>query len=123
MGAVTVLNTNADAIISAAQEVFKQYGYTPGPMAYPISVSFEKPSGGFGKLLYGSYGTTTTIRVKLNIVSLGDHNFRLGTRVSRVTDAGEAGFESDRKMMGVWSGQFGPLLAKIKAQAENAGRL
>jgi hypothetical protein len=121
-GATTVPNTNVPAIIAAAQSVFAQYGYTPGPMSYPDSISFDKPSGAFGKLLYGSYGTTTSVRVKLNIVPLGGSNdFRLGTRVSRVTDAGEAGFEDSSQMMGLWSGEFGPLLAKIKAQAANAG--
>jgi len=123
MGAVTVPNTNVSALISAAQTVFAQYGYTPGPMSYPDSISFDKPAGGFGKLLYGSYGTTTSIRVKLTLTPLTGKNYRLGTRVSRITDAGEAGFESSRKMMGLWSGQFGPLLQKIKAQAANAGSM
>ncbi|HVE15089.1 MAG TPA: hypothetical protein VNB29_00070 [Chthoniobacterales bacterium] len=122
-GAVTVPNTNVSALISAAQTVFAQYGYTPGPMSYPDSISFDKPAGGFGKLLYGSYGTTTSIRVKLTLTPLTGKNYRLGTRVSRITDAGEAGFESSRKMMGLWSGQFGPLLQKIKAQAANAGSM
>ncbi len=120
-GAVTVPNTNVTALISAAQTVFAQYGYSPGPMSYPDSVSFDKPAGGFGKLLYGSYGTTTTVRVKVVMTPISGNDYRLGTRVSRVTDAGESGFESSRKMMGLWSGQFGPLLQKIKSQAANAG--
>jgi hypothetical protein len=121
IGAVTVPNTNVTALISAAQTVFAQYGYTPGPMSYPDSISFDKPAGTFGKVLYGSYGTTTSVRVKLTMTQLTGNDYRLGTRVSRVTDAGEAGFESNRKMLGLWSGQFGPLLQKIKAQAANAG--
>lgn len=120
-GATTVPNTNATAIISAAQDVFANYGYTPGPMSYPDSISFDKPAGAFGKLLYGSYGTTTSVRAKLIITPLGGGNYRLGTRVSRVSDAGEAGFEDSTKMMGVWSSQFGPLLKQISAQAANAG--
>ncbi len=121
LGAVTVPNTNVSALISAAQTVFAQYGYSPGPMSYPDSISFDKPAGGFGKLLYGSYGTTTTVRVKLRMAQLTGNDYRLSTRVSRVTNAGEAGFESNRKMIGLWSGEFGPLLQKIKTQASNAG--
>jgi hypothetical protein len=122
MGATTVPNTNVTALISSAQAVFAQYGYSPGPMSYPYSISFDKPSGGFGKLLYGSYGTTTTVRVKLTMLQLpGTNDYRLGTRVSRVTDAGEAGFEDSKKMVGLWSGEFGPILQKINAQAANAG--
>jgi len=123
MGAVTVPNTNASAIVSAAQTVFSNYGYTPGPVNYPDSVSFDKASGAFGKILYGSYGTTTSVRVKLKMVQLSSitNDYRISTSVSRVTDAGEAGFESSRKMIGLWSGEFGPLLKQISAQAANAG--
>jgi len=38
-----------------------------------------------------------------------------------VSDAGEAGFEDDTQMLGMWSGQFGPLLQQIRAQAAGAG--
>ncbi len=123
LGATTVPNTNPTAIISAAQTVFAQYGYTPGPMSYPDSISFDKPSGAFGTLLYGSYGTTTGVRAKLILTPLDGGDYRLSTNVYRVTDAGEAGFEDSRKMMGLWAGEFGPLLEKIKAQAANAGSM
>ncbi|MGH8047689.1 MAG: hypothetical protein ACREKL_10615 [Chthoniobacterales bacterium] len=123
MGSTTVPNTNVTAIISSAQTVFGQYGYTPGPMNYPASISFDKPSDTFGKILYGSYGTTTSIRVKLTITQLGaTNNYLLATHVSRVTNAGEAGFEESRKMIGLWSGEFGPLLKQINAQAANQGQ-
>lgn len=122
-GAVTVPNTNPSAIVSAAQAVFPNYGYSTGPVNYPDSISFDKPSGAFGKILYGSYGTTTTVRVKLKMVQISSitNDYRISTSVSRVTDAGEAGFESSTKMMGLWSAEFGPLLKQISAQAANAG--
>jgi hypothetical protein len=122
IGSVTVSNTNVNAIISAANNVFPQYGYTMGPINYPDSVSFDKPAGAFGKILYGSYGVTTTMRVTMTMVDLpGSNDYQLRTRVSRVSDAGEAGFEDSNKMMGLWSGEFKPLLEKISAQASGAG--
>jgi len=122
IGAKTVPNTNVNAIISAAQSVFADSGYSVGPINYPDSISFDKPAGTVGKVLYGSYGTTTSIRVKLKMVQLGTSNdYRIGTQVSRVTDSGEAGFESSKKMIGLWAGEFGPLLQKISAKAANAG--
>ncbi|HEY5707731.1 MAG TPA: hypothetical protein VIS96_19385 [Terrimicrobiaceae bacterium] len=122
IGSVAVPNTNVNALIAAAQPVFAQYGYSPGPVNYPDSISFDKPAGGFGKLLYGSYDQTTTFRVRLSMIQIpGTNNFQLLTDVSRVSDAGEAGFEDNTKMIGLWSGEFLPLLQKIKAQAAGAG--
>ena len=121
-GSVTVANTNSTAIIAAAQNVFPNYGYTPGPVNYPDSVSFDKPAGKFGKIMYGSYGTTTTFRVKLVITQIpGTSNYRLSPKVTRVSDAGEAGFEDSHHMGGMWSSQFGPLLQQVKNQAQGAG--
>jgi len=117
-----VPNSNPMAIISAAQAVFAEYGYQPGPANFPDSVSFDKPAGSFGKLMYGSYGVTTTIRATLVIVPVpGTGNYQMRTKVSRVSDAGQAGFEDDQKMLDVWTTQFRPLLEKISAQAANAG--
>ena len=122
MGSITVQNTNLNAILNAAQAVFSEDGYTVSGSNYPDSVSFDKPSGAFGQLMYGSYGTTTTFRVTLLTTAIpGTNDFRLSTRVSRVSDAGEAGFEDSTRMMGLWSGEFKPLLRKIAAQAGGVG--
>ncbi len=122
MGAATVQNSNPSAIIAAAQSVFPESGYTISGSNFPQSVSFDRPAGTFGKLMYGSYGVTTTIRVTLNIDQIpGTGNYRLSTKVSRVSDAGQAGFEDSQKMLGLWSSQFKPLLAKIATQAGGAG--
>ena len=119
---MTVANSNPSAIISAAQTVFAGSGYTPSGSNFPQSVSFDKPAGAFGKIMYGSYGVTTTVRVKLSLIQIpGTNNYRLSTRVSRVSDAGEAGFEDDQRMLGVWSGEFKPLLRQIVTQASGAG--
>lgn len=121
-GSLTVENSNPNAIISAAQTVFAGSGYTPSGSNYPESISFDKPAGAFGKIMYGSYGVTTTVRVKLSLTQIpGTNNYRLSTRVSRVSDAGEAGFEDSQRMLGVWSGEFKPLLRQVATQAGGAG--
>ena len=122
MGSVTVSNTNTTALIAAMNNVFPQYGYTAGPVNYPDSISFDKPAGGFGKLMYGSYGVTTTFRVKVKMVQVpGTNDYRLIPKLTRVSNAGEAGFEGSTNMMGLWAGEFGPLLKKVQAQAAGAG--
>jgi len=121
-GSITVTNSNPEAIISAARVVFSEYGYTPGPANFPRSISFDKSAGAFGRLLYGSYGTTTTIRVTMNIVPIPETNdYRLSTRLQRVTDAGVAGFEDSTSMAGLWSAEFGPILRKVRDHAEGRG--
>lgn len=119
-GGFTAKNTNVNAIIAAANDVFPQYGYSVGPVNYPDSISFDKPAGAFGKLLYGSYGVTTTMRAKLVMTPVGANNYRLSAKLSRVSDAGEAGFEEARNMP-LWSGEFNPILRQIASQAGGAG--
>lgn len=121
-GSMTVNNTNVDAIISAAQGVFAASGYTNSGGSYPNSISFDKPAGNLGKLMYGSYGVTTTVRATLNMTPIpGTNDIRLSTKVTRVSDAGETGFEDSNATMSLWSGEFKPLLRKIAAQAGGAG--
>jgi hypothetical protein len=120
--ALTVTNSNVNAILNAAQGVFAASGYTVSGSNFPESVSFDKPAGDFGKLMYGSYGTTTTVRATLMMTPIPEtNNFRLSTKVTRVSDAGEAGFEDTAPLLGDWSGQFKPLLRKIAAEAQDAG--
>jgi hypothetical protein len=118
IGAVTATNTNVDAVSAAAQSVFAQRGYTPSGSDYPDSISFDKPAGGFGNAMWGNYGNPQTIRVKLSMVPIpGTSNIRLVPRVYSVSGAGEAGFDSDRPLMGLWNAEFGPILKQIAAQA------
>ena len=122
IGGTKVQNTNPSAIIAAARTVFAQSGYTIGGVDYPSTISFDKPAGKLGELMYGSYGTTTTVRVKLSLVPIpGTNDYWLKPSVFRVSDAGEAGFEDSTKMLGLWSGEFKPLLRQIQAQAAGAG--
>jgi uncharacterized protein (UPF0333 family) len=121
-GSTTVTNSNPYAIVNAAQSVFANSGYSAGPADFPNSVAFDKPAGAFGKIMYGSYDQTTTIRCTVSITQIpGTNDYRLGARASTVQDAGEAGFESSRPI--VFDNQFNPLLRQIAAQASNAGSM
>jgi hypothetical protein len=121
-GSVTVPNTNVDALIAAAKDVFVQAGYGPGPASYPTSISFEKAAGRFGQTMWGSFDQRPSIRVRLSMTPVsGTNDFRLNTRVLTVNNSGEAGFEDQRALVGLWSSEFGPLLRKIKTQASGAG--
>lgn len=121
-GSVTVTDSNPAAIIAAAQSVFPNYGYTPGLGNGISSVVFDKNSNKLANVLWGSYGCPQTIRVKVKIVQIpGTNNYRISPKVYTVSDAGEAGFESKRALIGLWGGEFGPLLKQVAAQASGAG--
>lgn len=121
-GSVTVTNSNLDAIVAAAQSVFPNYGYTPGFGNGVSSVVFDKNSNKLANVLWGSYGCKQTIRVKVKIVQIpGTNNYRISPKVYTVSDAGEAGFESKRALMGLWGSEFGPLLKQVSQQASGAG--
>lgn len=120
IGAVTVKNTSVDRVISAAQTVFAGRGYTLSDSDYPESVSFDKPAGSFGNAMWGSYGDPQTIRVKIAMVPIPmTSDIRLEPRVYSVGDAGEAGFDSERPLIGLWNAEFGPMLKQIAGLAGN----
>jgi hypothetical protein len=121
-GSITVKNSNPTAIISAAQEVFPDYGYSPHGGNGVSSVSFDKDSNKLANVLWGSYDCPQTIRVKIRIVQVPETNdYRISPKVFTVSDKGEAGFESKRALIGLWGAEFGPLLKKVAAKASGAG--
>ena len=118
IGAVTVHDTNADAVTAAARDVFATRGYTLSGVDYPDSISFDKPAGGFGNVMWGSYGNPQAIRVRLAMVQIpGTDNIRLEPKVFSVSDAGEAGFDNARPLFGIWNAEFGPMLKDIARKA------
>lgn len=124
LGSVTVTNSNPTAIVEAAQTVFPGAGYQLGPVNFPNSISFDKGSSRFANVMWGSYGNPQTIRVRVNIAQIpGTNNYRLSPKVFSVSDAGEAGFDDERPLMGLWSGEFGPLLKQVATQAGGAGAM
>ncbi len=124
MGSVTVTNSNPGAIVAAAQTVFPQAGYQLATSNFPYSISFDKPSSRFANIMWGSYGNPQTVRVRVNINQIpGTNNYRLAPKVFSVSSAGEAGFEDQRPVMGLWSSQFGPLLKQVAEQAGGAGAM
>jgi len=120
IGAITVKNTSVDRVISAAQTVFAGRGYTLSDSDYPDSVSFDKPAGSFGNAMWGSYGNPQSIRVKIAMVPIPmTSDIRLEPRVYSVGDAGEAGFDNERPLIGLWNAEFGPMLKQVASLAGN----
>lgn len=117
---MTVKNTSVNRVISAAQTVFAGRGYTLSDSEYPASISFDKPAGSFGNAMWGSCGNPQTIRVKLAMVPIPmTSDIRLEPRVFSVGGAGEAGFDNERPLLGLWNAEFGPMLKQVASLAGN----
>jgi hypothetical protein len=122
IGAVTVTNSNPDAIIAAARNVFPNYGYSLHNVHSPASVSFDQSGNKTARIMWGSYGNPQTIRVKVEIVPIpGTGNYRISPKVYTVSDAGVAGFESKRPLVSLWNSQYESLFEQIATQASGAG--
>jgi hypothetical protein len=115
---VTAHDTNATAVMAAAQSVFAARGYTFAGSDFPDAVSFDKPAGAFGNAVWGSYGDPQTIRVKLLMRPIaGTDDLRLSTQVFTVGNAGISGFDQERPLIGLWNAEFGPMLKEIARRA------
>jgi hypothetical protein len=122
LGSVTVTNSNPGAIISAARSVFPDYGYTPAFGNGVNSISFDKNSNKLANIMWGSYGSPQTIRVKVKIAQIpGTNDYRISPKVFTISNQGESGFESKRPLIGLWNAEFGPLLEQVATKASEAG--
>ena len=122
IGSVTVINSNPTAIIAASQNIFPNYGYTLHTTHFPTSVSFDQAGNKTARIMWGSYGDPQTMRVKVLIVAIpGSNNYRISPKLYTVSDAGEAGFESKRPLVGLWNSQFSSIFEQIASQASGAG--
>ncbi len=120
-GSTTIRNTTPEAIRRAAIPVFARYGYTERRSRFPQSLTFERPAGKLGEFMFGSFSQTTTFRVVVQLVPLPEsRDIRLVPSIFRVNNAGVAGFESDTRMLGMWSGQLRPIFSEIDERAAGA---
>lgn len=120
-GSTTIRNTTPDAIRRAAVPVFARHGYTERSSRSPRSLTFERPAGKLGEFMFGSFSQTTTFRVVIQLVPLAEsRDIRLIPSIYRVNRAGVAGFETDTRMLGMWSGQLRPILREIDERASGA---
>ncbi|MFV0416811.1 MAG: hypothetical protein ACK5NG_10650 [Chthoniobacterales bacterium] len=120
LAAITVVNTSLSDVVEAANQAFTNAGYTQGPVDYPDSFSYDKPSGAFGQVMWGSYHDPSSYRAVLKVNSLGDNSYRLSAHARIVSDSGDAGFESSRPMIGPWNLELMPVLRNIKKQTDNS---
>lgn len=120
-GSITVPNTTPDAIRTAALAVFPRYGYSAARSNFPQSLTFDRPAGRTGELMFGGPGQSTSMRARLQLLPIaGTNDIRITTQVLRVTNADRPGFERETPMLlRSWASQFNAILRDIRDQAAN----
>ncbi len=118
-GAITVPDTNADAIARAATPAFARYGYQPARGTTPQSLFFQRPAAPAGGRLLGGPSAGTNLRVRLQLLPLSRGNdFRLMIQVAQV-DMRSA--TADQTSLRLWMSEFDSVLREIRTRAAHAG--
>jgi len=119
---VTIKGHSKNDIARVTAQVFQEDGYRGGSMkGHPMV--FQKEGSRMTDLAYGGvadtyYGAKTLVRVKVDIVTLGEDSHRLQCQAYVVKDAGDSFFEDEQKLANIRSGPYQSLLNKVAKQLE-----
>jgi hypothetical protein len=119
---VTINGHTPEEIARATVRVFEEDGYRGGSMpGHPMV--FQKEGSRMSDIAYGGvadtfYGAKTMVRVKVDIVRLGEASHRLQCQAYMVRDAGDSFFEDEQKLANIRSGPYRSLLNKVARQLD-----
>jgi hypothetical protein len=96
--------------------VFQEEGYQAGAMGGQLV--FQKEASRMTSLAYEGVvatheGTTTLVRVKADLVNVGDGAYRLQCQAYVVKGAGDAFFSEEQRLANVRSGPYQAILDKV----------
>ena len=117
---VAIKGHSSEEIARVTAQVFQEDGYVGGSMAGQAMV-FQKEGSRMQNLAYEGvvdthYGASTLVRVKVNIVMLGEDSRRLQCQAYIVKGAGDAFFEEEQRLANFRSGPYQSLLNKVAKQ-------
>jgi hypothetical protein len=121
---VVIPGKSPEEIGKATVAVFQEAGYSVTSTSLD-NLIFQKEGTRGQNLAYGGvvdsyYGSTTKVRVKAQIVDLGEGSNRLQCQAYIVRDAGDSFFEEEQKMASMRSGPYQSLLNKVVKRLEGA---
>jgi hypothetical protein len=114
---VVIPNQTPDAICKAAAAVFQEDGYQVAALS-PDNMVFQKEASRAQSMAYGGivdthYGSTTVVRVRAQLVSLGANGYRMQCSASMVRNANDSFFEDESRLSNLRSGPYQSLLNKV----------
>jgi hypothetical protein len=116
---VIIHNHSPAEIQKVTIQVFQEDGYAVGSIG--DQMVFQKEGSRMTNLAYegavGSYyGAQTIVRVKTDLVPLGNDSYRLQCQAYIVRNAGDAFFADEQKLANIRSGPYRSLLKKVAKQ-------
>ena len=117
---VTIQNRSVEEIAAATAQVFGAAGYRGG-MSGTTQMVFQREASRATVLsregiVAAQAGAQTLIRVRLEIVALGEGSHRLQCQAFVVTGAGDSFFENEVRLSNLRSGPYRSLLNKVAKQ-------
>jgi hypothetical protein len=104
-------------ICNVTGAVFQEDGYKVAALS-PASMIFQKEATRSQSIAYGGvvdthYGAVTLVRVKAELVDLGNGSQRLQCQASMVRNAGDSFFEDESRLVNMRSRPYQNLLDKV----------
>ena len=114
---VVIHNQTPDQIQNVASQVFRENGYRGGATG-PSSMMYQREGTAANNLAYNGitgayYGAATIVRVKAEIVDLGEGSNRLQCQTYMVRNAGDSFFEEETRLTNMRSGPYQKLLNEV----------
>jgi hypothetical protein len=116
---VTIHGHSAEEIGGVTVQVFREAGYSGG--AGGRQMVFQKEGSRGDSIAYNGianthYGAQAAIRVKTELVSLGEDSYRLQCQAYMVRDAGDSFMEEEQRLTNMRSGPYQKLLNQVEKQ-------
>lgn len=113
---VVIKGAEPNAIRDATIAVFQEDGYKAGTMGNQLV--FQREASRITSLAYEGvvdthYGASTLVRVKMDLVNLGEGSYRLQCQAFIVKDAGDAFFAEEQRLANIRSRPYQSLLDKV----------
>jgi hypothetical protein len=115
--AVTIAGKTPDEICQTAGAVFREDGYKVALLT-PERMVFEKEASRAESIAYSGvvdthYGAVTLVRVKAELVDLGEGSQRLQCQAYMVRNAGDSFFSDESRLVNMRSRSYQNLLDKV----------
>ncbi len=114
---VIIPGKTPEEICKTTGSVFQEDGYkilalTPASMIF-MKEATRGQSMAYSGVVNTSYGAVTMVRVKAELVDLGNGSQRLQCQASMVRNAGDSFFEDESRLTNLRSGPYQSLLNKV----------